>query len=211
MYVYVLLAYSAPTYRGRAASKTFEEMPSAKESEPLVLDSPSGLRRRKRRKIRGYMSSDDDCDDACCSESSADESAAPRTPQDEYFPPIPDEDSGYGGGCGDDDSTVFFARILPMQVDQASIVSVQASLSFAEACVDRFAPYHELREADEEGDCEKAEKVLGRLLTEWYVVGASVSRHPASRDRRYIIIIYARIHTYSHEHTYAIALGARGD
>ena len=53
-------------------------------------------------------------------------------------------------------------------------MSVQASVSFAEGCLDWISPYEELREAAEGEDCEKAEKVLGRLLTEWYVVGASV-------------------------------------
>lgn len=168
-----------------AATKASENF-NLEEKEPELnrLNGASGLRRRKRRKVRGYIS-DDDCydDDAGYSGSSCSESPAPPTPQDEYFPPIPDdEDSGYGGTCGDDESeVVFWPRILPMQVDQMSVMSVQASLSFAEACLDRYAPYHELREADEEGDCEKAEKVLGRLLTEWYVVGASVSCHVAPR------------------------------
>ena len=72
---------------------------------------------------------------------------------------------------------MFAPRMLPVSVDQVSIVSVQASLSFAEACIDRLGPYHELCEGELDGDCDKAEKVLGRLLTEWYIVGASVSRH----------------------------------
>ncbi|KAI0801529.1 hypothetical protein C8Q74DRAFT_499009 [Fomes fomentarius] len=158
---------------GASSTKASENI-NLEEKEP---ERNRGLRRRKRRKVRSYMSDDDYYDDeAGYSGSSCSESPAPPTPQDEYFPPIPDdEDSGYGGTCGDDESeVVFWPRILPMQVDQMSVVSVQASFSFAEACLDRYAPYHELREADEEGDCEKAEKVLGRLLTEWYVVGASL-------------------------------------
>lgn len=62
------------------------------------------------------------------------------------------------------------------QVTEPPTDGLPPSILLAEAFVDRFAPCHELREAEKSCDLEKAEKVLGRLLTEWYVVGASVSR-----------------------------------
>lgn len=60
-------------------------------------------------------------------------------------------------------------RVLPRYVDQMSLAG---SFTVAETALDYFAPYKELSEASEDSEFEK---VLGRLLTEWYVVGASVS------------------------------------
>ncbi|RPD54492.1 hypothetical protein L226DRAFT_494380 [Lentinus tigrinus ALCF2SS1-7] len=144
-----------------------DEAPWGKQPEHDRLDGTAGLRRRRKRRVKGFHLDSDS--DAYPSESSCfgDESDSPPTPQDDYFPPL------YDAGCGGEE-VVFSPSVLPQYADQISVVSVEASRSFAEACVDRFAPYFELREAEEEGDCEKADKVLGRLLTEWYVVGASL-------------------------------------
>jgi len=60
------------------------------------------------------------------------------------------------------------ARVLPQYMDQ---VSLAGSMSVVGTVLDTFAPYGEMNEASEN---EQFEKILGRLLTEWYVVGASV-------------------------------------
>ncbi|KAI0696892.1 hypothetical protein C8T65DRAFT_663130 [Cerioporus squamosus] len=139
-----------------------------KQLEQDRLDGTAGLRRRRKQRVTGFkVDSDSDTYPAESSSCSGVESDSPPTPQDDYFPPLYDE------GCVEEEIAIS-PSMLPRYADQISVVSVEASLSFAEACVDRFAPYHELREAEEEGDSEKGEKVLGRLLTEWYVVGASL-------------------------------------
>ena len=146
------------------------ENPWGKQPEQERLEGTAGLRRRKKRRVKGFhIDSDSDAYPAESSSCSDEESDSLPTPQDEYFPPLPIYE-----GC-EEGEVVISPSVLPRYADQMSVVSVEASLSFAEACIDRFAPYHELREAEEENDCDKAEKVLGRLLTEWYVVGASVS------------------------------------
>ncbi|TFK83225.1 hypothetical protein K466DRAFT_555406 [Polyporus arcularius HHB13444] len=131
------------------------------------LEGTAGLRRRKKRRIKGFhLDSDSDAypAESSCSD---EESDPPPTPRDDYFPPI------YEETCGEEEA-IISPSMLPRYSDQMTVVSVEASLSFVEACVDRFAPYRELHEAEDEGDCDKAEKVLGRLMTEWYVVGASL-------------------------------------
>lgn len=66
--------------------------------------------------------------------------------------------------------------ILPRHVGE---MGVPESLSTVERMVDVFAPYKELSEATDEGAIDK---VLGRLLTEWYVVGASVRLFTPSEE-----------------------------
>ena len=120
--------------------------------------------------------------------SSGEESYFPETPEDERFPPtIFEDERGFKldlrDGDGEEDAcfgegVVFSPSVLPVHREGGSIggmVSLRAPVSFAESCLYWISPYEELREAAEGEDCEKAEKVLGRLLTEWYVVGASVS------------------------------------
>ena len=51
-------------------------------------------------------------------------------------------------------------------------VSLAGSFTAAESVLDWFAPYKELSNAEDDAAYEK---VLGRLLTEWYVMGGSVS------------------------------------
>ncbi|KAI0714531.1 hypothetical protein C8Q76DRAFT_427469 [Earliella scabrosa] len=156
----------------QSSSERVEDEPWGKQPEPERLDGTAGLRRRRKRRVKGFHIDSDS--DACYAASSSEEEfSGPPTPQDEYFPPIQEECST--PACEEQVEAVVFApRMLPVSVDQVSIVSVQASLSFAEACIDRLGPYHELCEGELDGDCDKAEKVLGRLLTEWYIVGASL-------------------------------------
>lgn len=121
-------------------------------------------------------------------ESSEDEPWMPPTPPDDYF------DGAFDGGSEDPCGSTLQGSgamcspcILPMHAnsDQQSVYSMERSVSFAASVVDSFGPYHELCEAEREDDVGKVEKVLGRLLTEWYVVGASVSAVDLCLQLRY--------------------------
>ncbi|KAI0674017.1 hypothetical protein C8Q78DRAFT_666780 [Trametes maxima] len=137
---------------------------------PEKLSGPSSLRRRRR--VRGFRVDSDS--DGGASESSCEDPWAPPTPPDDYLGEYGDNDCGCDLFAGLAEEAEISPCVLPSNHGQVSVVSMRGSLSFAEAMVDSYAPYHELREADDENDVEKAEKVLGRLLTEWYVVGASL-------------------------------------
>ncbi|THH18867.1 hypothetical protein EUX98_g8884 [Antrodiella citrinella] len=52
------------------------------------------------------------------------------------------------------------------------INTLDEEMSVVERVLDWVGPYKEMRDAEEE---EAVEKIMGRLLTEWYVVGGSVS------------------------------------
>ncbi|KAI0640328.1 hypothetical protein C8Q77DRAFT_1086012 [Trametes polyzona] len=150
------------------------ETPWEQPPEQESLGEPSGLRRR-RRKARGFRI--DSESEGHPSDSSGDESWMPPTPPDDYF------DGAYDGGsegacaCAGEEAmeeAVVSPCILPVHSLQEGAITVSPSLSVAESMLDTFAPYHDLREADEENDVEKAERILERLRTEWYVVGASL-------------------------------------
>ncbi|EJF67498.1 hypothetical protein DICSQDRAFT_165322 [Dichomitus squalens LYAD-421 SS1] len=149
-----------------------DEMPWGKQPESDRLDGIVGLRRRRKKpKMRGFHVDSD----SHAETSSGEESCYPKTPETEYFPPIYEDESGLKfREEGEGEVAAIFPRILPQHAGQGSVVSAQTSLSFMERCLYWISPYEELKEADAEGDCEKAEKVLGRMLTEWYVVGASL-------------------------------------
>ena len=66
-------------------------------------------------------------------------------------------------------------RTMPMYTDEASNMNIRGSLPFAKWCADALRPYHELCEAERDGNAGKTEEVLKRLLTECDVVGRSVS------------------------------------
>ena len=140
------------------------------------LLNPEGLRRRRKRRVTGFAI-DSDCEpeyeeyDASESEASC---GGPSTPRYMSLTP-PMVVKAWDAAERDEEAAVFSPRMLPMYTDEASIMSVQGSLSFAGSCADALGPYHELCEAERDGDAGKAEEVLKRLLTEWYVVGASVS------------------------------------
>jgi hypothetical protein len=58
--------------------------------------------------------------------------------------------------------------LLPSYTEQ---ISVDSSLSFIDALVDSFSPYSELREATKDSEYER---ILEKLTSEWYFVGASL-------------------------------------
>jgi hypothetical protein len=58
--------------------------------------------------------------------------------------------------------------LLPVYTEQ---ISVDNSLSFIDALVDSFSSYSELRGARSDSEYER---ILEKLTSEWYFVGASV-------------------------------------
>lgn len=123
--------------------------------------------RRRRRRIKGY-SLDSDAEDG--NSSSSDSHMA----QNANYPPTPEPYEYPYVGFDEVESPQCTASSLgtPTPLPRYAERAVEdGSLSLAEAIVDSFAPYRELRHAELEADFDK---VLGRLLTEWYVVGASV-------------------------------------
>ncbi|OJT05628.1 Deubiquitination-protection protein dph1 [Trametes pubescens] len=168
----------ASSSKGLISAMTEEpasERPWEQPSNPDTLGEQTGLRRRRRR-TRGFHV--DSASEDGMYESSEDEPWMPPTPPDDYFDGV--FDGGSEDACGSTllgagEEAICSPCILPMHGgDQESVYSMERSLSFAESVVDSFGPYRDLCEADAESDVEKAEKVLGRLLTEWYVVGASL-------------------------------------
>ncbi|KAM5538370.1 hypothetical protein V8D89_007972 [Ganoderma adspersum] len=158
------------------------EAPWGKQPERDRLDGTAGLRRRRRHKkpkVRGFHV---DSDSHAETESSSGEESScyPATPEDEHFPTIYEDEPGfkfrneYGEDEYGEEGVMFSPSVLPVHTERVGVAGVSASGSFAERCLYWISPYEEIREAAEDGDCEKAEKVLARLLTEWYVVGASL-------------------------------------
>ncbi|KAI8980628.1 hypothetical protein BD414DRAFT_420338, partial [Trametes punicea] len=143
-------------------------VPSEQEVSFDPLSGASGLRRR-RKKIKPFRLDSDG--DGCESESSYEGPWTPTFSEADIHHP---KESLYDDVAHDTGEETCSPCVIPLHNDGASVVSMQNTLSFAESIVDRFTPYHELCEADLDNDVEKAEKVLGRLLTEWYVVGASL-------------------------------------
>lgn len=154
------------------------------QDELLDAQQPSFLQRRtKPKKVRGYCINTTDEEEPLSSAESSTFSCPPSPKDhDRFLPPHlhfdddeskPDpEDSQITIVRYDTSEDSWFSpRILPQYVDQMSIMSVQRSLSFFESVLDRFSPYRELTEATEDLEFER---ILARLLTEWYVVGGSL-------------------------------------
>ncbi|KAI0328437.1 hypothetical protein GY45DRAFT_1326295 [Cubamyces sp. BRFM 1775] len=150
------------------------EAPEGELPGPSALPGETGLRRRRRRPRGFHVDSDSD---AHMSESS-DEGPWPPTPPNEEFPTIYEDDDGSLCGLpaidGGIDDAVISPCVIPMHAGVNGGASARVPLSLPGSVVNVFAPYQELREADQDNDVDKAEKVLNRLLTEWYVVGASL-------------------------------------
>ncbi|CAL1693780.1 unnamed protein product [Somion occarium] len=160
--------------------------PAPVQLNPVNEEGSCLLRnRRKRQKLKPYCLNTSD-EEPC---SSSESSCYPPSPVDQQdsFPTIYDGEKNTSVDTLrrlDESEVTFVAshseeqwkeemveilpRVLPQYADQ---MSLSGSLSLAESVVDRFAPYKELCEATADSDFEK---VLGKLLTEWYVVGASL-------------------------------------
>ncbi|KAL7284924.1 hypothetical protein ACG7TL_000012 [Trametes sanguinea] len=149
-----------------------DQVPWEKQ-EPEALPGAPGLRRR-RKKLTGFHV--DSETDQCESDSSGE---WPPTPAEDYFsisykdeqdtacPPLILE--------GEPEEATISPCVLPLHgANEDNVASTRHPLSIAESIVGSLTPYQELREADQDKDLDKAEKVQGKLLTEWYVVGASL-------------------------------------
>jgi hypothetical protein len=140
---------------------------------------PSGLRRRKI--IKGYcISSEEERSgesDCCLSEGETEETKAcdswePSIPSDEC-PITPHLDTLDTLAYTDVPSTVsvIFPSLLPLTY-VADNVSITSGASLASSAFDTLTYHRELREAQMDSDFDQ---ILGRLLSEWYYTGASVS------------------------------------
>ncbi|KIP03921.1 hypothetical protein PHLGIDRAFT_110314 [Phlebiopsis gigantea 11061_1 CR5-6] len=128
-------------------------------------------RRRRKEKLKPYYL--DSCED---DEGSYSESSCPPTPpyQQDYLSYSYDADADTTF-----DSSVFpiiegmddqcMPNILPQYAGEPSKAEEESQLSLVESFVDLFAPYREMSHPE----CE-FNKVLARLLTEWYAIGASL-------------------------------------
>ncbi|KZT63633.1 hypothetical protein DAEQUDRAFT_733601 [Daedalea quercina L-15889] len=155
-----------------------EPSSSRAPSETVVDDQPdvppSGVRRRKRR-IRGYSLNTDDEDGESVSAAT---SSYPGSPREEYFPPIDDtEKPVFESTMNETPESMYSMRspdVLPRYSEHAG---QSMRLSWGERVLNRISPYAELYEAQQSPECtrdERFDKVLARLLTEWYVVAASL-------------------------------------
>ncbi|TCD59964.1 hypothetical protein EIP91_011005 [Steccherinum ochraceum] len=132
-------------------------------------------RRKKKPKIRGYTVNTDDEDDHGALLSSPESLSYPPSPtHSPSFDIIWDKDEvtftdGVGVVLSPSEDWIA-PRVLPRFIDQVSLAG-SMSLSAAETLLDWIAPYRELTQAEED---QEYEKVLGKMLTEWYVVGGSL-------------------------------------
>jgi hypothetical protein len=140
---------------------------------------PSGLRRRKI--VKGYCinSEEDRSDesDCCLSEGEIEETKTcdswePSIPSDEC-PITPNLDTLEIRAYTHVPSTVsvIFPSLLPLTY-VADNVSITSGASLASSAFDTLTYHRELREAQMDSDFDQ---ILGRLLSEWYYTGASVS------------------------------------
>lgn len=147
--------------------RTWRDQVEPASDHPAPDANANQLRRRMPRKLKGYCIDSD----AGANGYSSDESLYPPTPQDDYFPPMPTHPAK---GMAAPESEYPDPEMLP----EVSETATDVQLTLFESLLDVFAPYHEMREARLQCDHDRYDKVLARLLTEWYVVGASVSYPP---------------------------------
>ncbi|KAH9984057.1 hypothetical protein BJV74DRAFT_588688 [Russula compacta] len=145
---------------------------SAVSEEP-----PPGLRRRK--KAKGYcIDSEEEYSggsDCCFSDDGAEEMKACGPWEPPIFsvePPTHLSDSLEIRACTQAPSTIsiILPSLLPLTYSIDNI-SVTSSASFASGTFDTFTYHRELREAQVDSELDR---ILARLLSEWYYVGASL-------------------------------------
>lgn len=151
-----------------------------------VSEKPSsGLRRRKN--VKGYCinseeerSGESDCylGEGDTEETKTSDSWEPSTPFDES-PITPHLDTleirAHTTSHVPSTISVIFPSLLPFTyvADNVSNVSISSGTSLASSAFDTLTYHRELREAQMDSDFDL---ILGRLLSEWYYTGASVSR-----------------------------------
>ncbi|KIK41245.1 hypothetical protein CY34DRAFT_68801, partial [Suillus luteus UH-Slu-Lm8-n1] len=141
---------SSPTFESES-DRTSEFSCSSRAVTPPVPPELSGIRIR-----RGYTSDTDD-----------------DRPLDEHVKRINDSYDSFAFTNNTDLSVVtnvvpLAPSLLPIYTEQ---ISVDNSLSFIDALVDSFSSYSELRGAHSDPEYER---ILEKLTSEWYFVGASL-------------------------------------
>lgn len=149
-------------------------------SSAVSEERPLGLRRRKN--IKGYCIYSDEGhsgeSEYCLSEEETEDTNAcnpwePPMSISSDEPPSPHQDSLEIRTCSDAPSTVsiIFPSLLPLTY-VADNVSIASGASFASTTFDTLTYHRELREAQVDSDVDR---ILARLISEWYYTGASVS------------------------------------
>ncbi|KAI0246614.1 hypothetical protein BJV78DRAFT_1157748 [Lactifluus subvellereus] len=143
---------------------------SAVSEEP-----PSGLRRRK---VTGYcINSEEECSsesDCCISEGEVDDAET----CDPWEPPISYDDKSSTIHSGSFEIRKYtrtpsiISIILPSLFPQTHVTDNVSVASFASSASDTLTCHRELREARVDSDFDR---ILVRLISEWYFTGASVS------------------------------------
>jgi hypothetical protein len=144
------LGRSSPAFESES-DRTSNFSCSSRAVTPPVPPELSGIRIR-----RGYTSDTDD-----------------DRPLDEHVKRLNASYDSYAFTDNSDLSAVanvvpLAPSLLPIHTEQ---ISVDNSLSFIDALVDSFSSYSELREARSDSEYER---ILQKLTSEWYFVGASV-------------------------------------
>jgi hypothetical protein len=141
--------------------------------------SPSGLRRRKI--IKGYCinSEEERSGESDCSLSEGETEGTKAC--DSWEPSIPSDECPITPHLDTLDTlaythipstvSVIFPSLLPLTY-VADNVSITSGASLASSTFDTLTYHRELREAQMDSDFDQ---ILGRLLSEWYYTGASVS------------------------------------
>ena len=137
-------------------------------------EPPPGLRRRKN--IKGYFINSQEErsgeSDYYLSEGETEETKA-RGP---WEPPISSDEHPT---APPPTYTQVPSTVSVIYANVTGKVSVASGASFASSAFDTLTYYHELREARMDSDFDR---VIGRLISEWYYTGASVSRAFTFRD-----------------------------
>jgi len=151
-----------------------------------VSEETPGLRRRKN--VRGYcINSDEECSggsDRCFSEEGSEESKACSLWEqpiscDEQLTLQLDSLEIRASTHAPTTVSIIFPSLLPSSYVSDN-VSVASGASFASSTFDTLTYHRELREAQVDSDFDR---ILARLISEWYYTGASVSVAPHSHLR----------------------------
>ncbi|KZT01146.1 uncharacterized protein LAESUDRAFT_752811 [Laetiporus sulphureus 93-53] len=143
-------------------------VPSKEQLVDSTGKSGDQLIRRRKPRPKGFrIYSDDEI------ESLSDESTYVTTPRKEYFPSFPEDEREVLNWIDEKPSpsspwNLISSSALPVSLHDRI---AERPLSLAEMLVDRHAPYVELRHAQVDADFEK---VLARLMAEWYTVGGAL-------------------------------------
>ena len=149
-------------------------------SSAVSEERPPGLRRRKN--VKGYcIYSDEDRsgESECCLTEEETEDTKACNPWEPPISTSSDEspslhqDSLQIRTCTDAPSTIsiIFPSLLPLTYVPDN-VSIASGASFASTTFDTLTYHRELREAQIDSDLDR---ILARLISEWYYTGASVS------------------------------------